>query len=677
MTVTSPVQLLAVVRRTDAEPRPSSSRRPPVGSGLSLQPARLLAEHAEYLATLGCNQQAKRLRERGAEEHLAAFADLVDWMGRPTAVRVAEARRFGSWSFLTWCFVTGRLRPDVELLVMKQKGAHFTTWAAFHQRDADRAMAAAVSLGWCQEWAKQVAGAGLALVCLTRGIVLEEITDEAIRAVRETIESSPVLAEVTRTHLRGRLYGLSVLAFQLGILPAPPEHPNRRPTTLADRLAPVPQPVIRAAMLRYLHVLTTTRRPKTVVERAACFVVFAQWLAEHDPQVSSLRALTRAHLEDFLTWHAGRGWVGRVARDQHISKARHLVAVVTLRTFFEDITLWGWSERPPGPVLLRSDLPRLPAGLPRALTPDQDRALMAAVHQLSDLPARVGIVLLRGTGMRIGELLDLELDCLWDLPRHGTWIKVPLGKLDTERVVPLDEPTMAALREWFAARGQHRALPHPRQPRNADFLFVTGGHRMAAARIRRGLLDAATASGLTGPDGDPIRVTPHQLRHTYATELINAGMSLQSLMMLLGHVTPEMTLRYARLSNPTLRQAYDAALDRIHATRQPLVVDSRPPLPDPAQWLHAEAIKTRLAGGYCTRATVAGPCPYANICEQCDNFTTSAVLLPVISEQLRDERALHYDATRRGWTSEAKRHEQVIQALNGHLNRTPHPDPRP
>ena len=157
----------------------------------------------------------------------------------------------------------------------------------------------------------------------------------------------------------------------------------------------------------------------------------------------------------------------------------------------------------------------------------------------------------------------------------------------------------------------------------------------------------------------------------------NAGMSLQSLMMLLGHVTPEMTLRYARLSNPTLCQAYDAALDRIHATRQPLVVDSRPPLPDPAQWLHAEAIKTRLAGGYCTRATVAGPCPYANICEQCDNFTTSAVLLPVISEQLRDERALHDDATLRGWTSEAKRHEQLIQAPNGHLNRTPHPDPRP
>jgi hypothetical protein len=201
---------------------------------------------------------------------------------------------------------------------------------------------------------------------------------------------------------------------------------------------------------------------------------------------------------------------------------------------------------------------------------------------------------------------------------------------------------------------------------------------MADARIRRALLTAATASGLTGADGHPLTVTPHQLRHTYATELINAGMSLQSLMMLLGHVTPGMTLRYARLANPTLRQAYDAARDRIHATtRLPLIVGSRPPLPDPAQWLHAEAIKTRLAGGYCTRATVAGSCAYANICEQCDNFTTSAELLPVISKQLRDEHALHHDATLRGWTSEAKRNEQVIQALNGHLNRTPHPERRP
>lgn len=75
--------------------------------------------------------------------------------------------------------------------------------------------------------------------------------------------------------------------------------------------------------------------------------------------------------------------------------------------------------------------------------------------------ARAGITLLRGAGLRLGELLDLELDCLWDLPGHGTWLKVPLGKLATERVIPLDDATLAALDGWMAARGRQRDLPHP------------------------------------------------------------------------------------------------------------------------------------------------------------------------------------------------------------------------
>jgi integrase len=87
----------------------------------------------------------------------------------------------------------------------------------------------------------------------------------------------------------------------------------------------------------------------------------------------------------------------------------------------------------------------------------------------------------RGTGMRLGELIDLELGCLWDLPGHGTWVKVPLGKLDTERVVPLDPATLAAMDTWMTARGRQRALPHPRGGRPTDFLFTTGGHRMGTA----------------------------------------------------------------------------------------------------------------------------------------------------------------------------------------------------
>lgn len=175
--------------------------------------------------------------------------------------------------------------------------------------------------------------------------------------------------------------------------------------------------------------------------------------------------------------------------------------------------MWGWPERPSRPLVYASEIPRLDRPLPRALAPDADRDLMAAVSGLADPFARHGLTILRGTGMRLGELLDLELDCMWDFGARGTWVKVPLGKLGTERTVPLDEPTLAAFDAWMGQRGEQRALVHPRHGQPADFLFVERGRRLSAYRLRRGLDDAA--AGLRGHGDAALRVTPHQLRHTY------------------------------------------------------------------------------------------------------------------------------------------------------------------
>jgi len=295
---------------------------------------------------------------------------------------------------------------------------------------------------------------------------------------------------------------------------------------------------------------------------------------------------------------------------------------------------------------------------------------MAAVAKLADPAARCGIALLRGAGLRLGELRDLELDCLWDLPGHGSWLKVPLGKLNTERVVPLDEATLAALDSWMAARGRQRALPHPRDGRPTDFLLAVGGQRIGSSRIRRGLADAVHAAGLTRPGVAPLHVTPHQLRHTYATRLINAGMSLQALMALLGHVTPQMTLRYAALADGTVRDAYDAAMAKLRGRRElPLVVEGRPAVPDRVVWLRSEMLKTRVAHGYCSRHLAAEACPYANICEQCDNYTTTVEFLPQLQAQLADAVVLREDAEARGWDSEVARHARVIASLQRHLDR--------
>ena len=442
-------------------------------------------------------------------------------------------------------------------------------------------------------------------------------------------------------------------------------------------MATVSQPVIRDAFVRYLRIVATTLRPKSVESRASSLTLFGVWLGRQHPHIAILSQLRRPHLEAFLAYDAVRACQGKVAGSgRTISVSHHARAVRELRAFFDDITIWGWADRPPTLVLHRGDVPRLPAPLPRALPPDIDQAFMRAVGQLDDTAARAGIVLLRGTGLRLGELLDLELDCLWELPGHGSWLKVPLGKLNTERVVPLDADTLTALDAWMGVRGKQRALTHPRHGRPVDFLFVIAGARIGPNRIRRGIADAIEAAGLTGPSGRPLHITPHQLRHTYATSLVNAGMSLQALMALLGHVSPQMTLRYAALANGIVRSAYDAAMTKLHQRRPlPMIVAGRPVVPDRVAWLNSEMIKTRVAHGYCSRHLAAEACPYANICENCDNYQTSSQFLPQLQDQLADAQALRDDAVQRGWDSEVARHARLIASLQRHLDRLKHDRP--
>lgn len=141
-----------------------------------------------------------------------------------------------------------------------------------------------------------------------------------------------------------------------------------------------------------------------------------------------------------------------------------------------------------------------------------------------------------------------------EVPGNGAWLKVPLGKLDTERMVPLDDESLALIDRIVVTRSQGRPLPHPRTGRPAQFLFTHHGRRLAQQALRAELVRAADAVGIA-------HVTPHQLRHTFATAMVNAGVSLQALMALLGHVSAEMSLRYGRMFDTTVRAEYERALD--------------------------------------------------------------------------------------------------------------------
>ena len=627
----------------------------------------LLGDYAQFSHRLGLTDRALRDRLRLARAFLAEHPDLGEWMTQPTRTRLADLRRVRAWPLLSWAGLSGRVHLDLDLLAAKDLGGMSGTVRQLWPDDFERLWETARRLGWSYYWGRSVIDQFVPAVIAWSQTTIPGIGAPALDGFAAALGEVTSASATTLKQWRGRLFGLRQLLFEYGQLPEPP---RRGPSggSAEERLAVVPAPQIRRAMARYVNTRAAVLSRSSVDGLVNGLIPFGTFLGEQFPAVTSPGQLERHHIEAFLAWNRTRTWRGRVARDQRVSAAAVHGAVLTVRNFLDDITLWGWADRPQRRLIFASDVPRLPRPLPRALAPDADAALMAAAASLDDLFARSAILLLRRSGLRLGECLDLELGCIADYGRTGTWLRVPLGKLGTERAVPLDSATVAALDAWACHRGQQRPHPHPRTGKPTDFLFAEHGRRLSAWRIRQGLRTAAAAAGLAGPGGQPLNVTPHQLRHTYATELANAGMSLQALMAVLGHVTPEMTLRYATLASPALRSAYDQAIGKVRKTL-PIAPAGQPIVPAKVDWIASEFLKTRVAHGYCSRHLAAGACPYANICETCDNFVPGPEHLPVLRDQLSDLRQLRADAEQRGWDGEVKRHARVMSALEHHCSR--------
>ncbi|HLZ36812.1 MAG TPA: tyrosine-type recombinase/integrase [Mycobacteriales bacterium] len=537
------------------------------------------------------------------------------------------------------------------------------------QPDLDRFVAAARELGFSARRASGVASQVVARLLIETGrdldgLDLDGLTETDLADLAEACRARQQRTGRGWRHYRTALHTTRQVLFHLGVL-ASPAPPAQTALPFEARMAEVPEP-LRRAFVGYLQRKQATCRPKTVSSLATRLAHFGRFLAAHDPELSLLAALDRRrHIEPFLTSQATATNSVTGAPISVADQARRVHAVAN---FLAEISEWGWEDGPARRLLFRSDLPRLPRPLPRYLPVDADRRLSDALAASANRLAADALLLQRGCGLRIGELLDLELDCVHEVPGQGSWLKVPLGKLDTERMVPLDEETLLLVDRIASTRSAGRPVRHPRTGRPAQFLFTHHGRWLSAHALRAELTRAATAAGLE-------HVTPHQLRHTFATALVNAGVSLQALMALLGHVSAAMSLRYARLFDTTVRAEYERALDLAKSRIGPLPA-GRPGLPlvdvtGGAPWTETAAVKTRLGAGYCLRAPAQGACPYANICEHCPSFHTDAAYLPGLAAQRADAQALAVDADARGWADEADRHRRLIARLDALLAAPP------
>ncbi len=193
------------------------------------------------------------------------------------------------------------------------------------------------------------------------------------------------------------------------------------------------------------------------------------------------------------------------------------------------------------------------------------------------------LLLTRWTGMRIGETADLAVDCLRHLSGDQWAVHVPLGKLHNDRLVPVDEP----VREVIARLQFFRTLPGPEGTQSPpEFLLPRPQSREALCTQLRAYLGKAAAQA-----GIAAHVVPHQMRHTYATSMLRAGVSVPALMKLLGHRTANMTLRYVEITQQDLQREFYLA--RQHPRHLiPLPASATLPDPDTAD---AAAVVQRLS----------------------------------------------------------------------------------
>jgi integrase/recombinase XerD len=205
------------------------------------------------------------------------------------------------------------------------------------------------------------------------------------------------------------------------------------------------------------------------------------------------------------------------------------------------------------------DVPSVPAGLPKALTEAEVAALLDSIvgNEPADRRDRVVLELLYGTGMRIGELCGLSLG---DVDLDARLARV-LGKGAKERVVPLGRPARAALRDWLGAGGRQVMVP-PRWARRGDAEALLLNHR-GGRLSRQGAWAVVRRHGDRVGLGD--RLTPHVLRHSCATHLLDHGADLRVVQELLGHASISTTQVYTKVSPARLRAAFEAAHPRSGA----------------------------------------------------------------------------------------------------------------
>jgi site-specific recombinase XerD len=281
----------------------------------------------------------------------------------------------------------------------------------------------------------------------------------------------------------------------------------------------------------YLRYLTRrNRKPRTLQSRYDTIVLFIAMIWDNGR--TRLEEITGKDIEAFIEHEQDRGNKTTTIRTKLVS------VQAFLRYLMEEEIV--------SPDIFRRRIRlRLPERLPKAIDPEDLQKFLSVIKDTRDWAM---ILILLRTGMRIGELLNAKV---MDVHIKERKIEIYEGEKNRlGRVVYLSEDAVLALRKWLKERDTWE-----------EYLFYSpsGGTDTMPYSTARLIFHKYIAKAGLAHKG----YSPHALRHTFATELLNAGMRLECLQVLLGHRSIEETRRYAQLTDKTREEEYFTAMSRI------------------------------------------------------------------------------------------------------------------
>ncbi len=241
--------------------------------------------------------------------------------------------------------------------------------------------------------------------------------------------------------------------------------------------------------------------------------------------------------------------------EQSYSPSTMARKIATLRSFYK------WADRTgivKGNPMVMIRTPKQAKRLPKAITVEEIERLLSAPDDRELLGARDRAILetLYSTGVRVSELVDLDST---DLDEYGEALHIR-GKGKKERLVPLGSHALAAIRHYLSMFHQDPRYQQAESQGARPPLFINKhGGRLSSRSVRRKLDKYLREVGL-----DPT-ISPHTLRHSFATHLLGNGADLRSVQELLGHQSLSTTQIYTHLTTQRLRDAYDDAHPRAEA----------------------------------------------------------------------------------------------------------------